>query len=73
MDRECDVCKLDFPSSPPNDAVADAAVGGPWAFLCEAHVESGTVGNFFEPRPCVKCKKPTKRLFAGEPRCQACR
>lgn len=42
----CDVCKMEFPSSPPNEAVADAKIVGigVWGYLCEAHLSLGVKG-----------------------------
>ena len=38
----CAVCELDFPSSPPNPAVADRKVPGlGWAYVCAAHANRG--------------------------------
>lgn len=34
---ECDVCKMEFPSSKPNPAKYDGPIGGPWGYMCEAH------------------------------------
>lgn len=35
---DCDVCKLEFPSSIPNPARYDGPVDGPqWGYMCEAH------------------------------------
>lgn len=34
----CDVCQMEFPSSQPQPAVADAPLGGGmWGNVCEAH------------------------------------
>jgi len=38
MER-CDVCQMEFPSSQPQPAVADAPLGGGmWGYLCESHL-----------------------------------
>lgn len=33
----CDVCKLEFPSSPPNPAKFDGPIDGRWGYMCSAH------------------------------------
>ena len=41
----CDICRMEFPSSEPNPAVADGRTKqGPWAYMCETHLESLGVG-----------------------------
>lgn len=40
MNETCDVCKMEFPSSEPNAAVADAKIKGLglWGYVCKAHL-----------------------------------
>ena len=49
----CDVCKMEFPSSTPNVAVADAKIKGIgcWGYVCQAHLDYGVKGhvNTLEP------------------------
>ena len=67
---DCDICKLEFPSSVPNVAIADVALGGPWGYVCEAHLANATYGVFISGlRPCHKCKLPTKQVLAGKAHC----
>ena len=34
---DCDICKLEFPSSKPNAARYDGPINGVWGYMCEAH------------------------------------
>jgi hypothetical protein len=36
---DCDICRVEFPSSKPNPAAWDGppAYGGPWMYACVAH------------------------------------
>jgi hypothetical protein len=47
MNETCDICKTDFPSSEPNEAVADAKIKGIgcWGYLCLAHLGYGVRGH----------------------------
>ena len=47
MNETCDVCKMEFPSSEPNAAVADAKIVGTgmWGYLCKAHLSLGVKGH----------------------------
>jgi len=40
MNETCDVCKIEFPSSTPNEAIADAKIKGLglWGYVCKAHL-----------------------------------
>jgi len=33
----CDVCKLEFASSEPNEAHYDGPINGIWGYMCEDH------------------------------------
>ena len=46
MNETCDVCKMEFPSSEPNVAVADAKIVGLgcWGYLCTGHLGHGVKG-----------------------------
>lgn len=72
MERTCDVCAMEFTSSAPNEAVADVCLGGPWGYVCDAHLSNGSTGTFFEPRPCAACGKQTKKVNKGQARCGRC-
>ena len=39
----CDVCKLEFSASKPNEAVADTKIRGLglWGYVCQAHLDYG--------------------------------
>ena len=43
----CDVCKMEFPSSKPNEAVADAKIRGlgMWGYLCQSHMGHAVKGH----------------------------
>ena len=45
MPYECDICKVEFPSSKPNPAKYDGkTVHGPWAYMCSTHFKSVGTG-----------------------------
>ncbi|MGE3483465.1 MAG: hypothetical protein AB7L09_01915 [Nitrospira sp.] len=46
MPRTCDICKIEFPNSKPNKAIADAKIRGigVWGDLCAAHLSHGVPG-----------------------------
>lgn len=42
----CNICQIEFPSSPPNEAVLDAPLvgGGPWGYFCVTHMGNAERG-----------------------------
>jgi hypothetical protein len=64
---KCDMCKAE--GLLPQEAVADVALSGPWANVCESHLHLGSTGTFFKERPCVECGSATRSLRGGVPRC----